>query len=145
MDEPAYVFNLRRIDVRYEFDSVSEQKTVRKVVVFSETAHRTIYNLALLDKLPTGEESDMVVTNNADMPRVLATVIQIAADFLTRFPEVTLVFQGSDERRTRLYRYVLSREVEKLNRIFVVFGLTGEGVELFRANRPYAAYLIRKK
>ncbi len=146
MEEKPYPFHLQNINARYEFKSISQEKTVNKVVIFTQTQLKDIYNLALLDILENGIESDMVVTNNNDLITVLATVIKIIDDFLNKFPDKIVSFKGSDERRTRLYRIIISKEIDKIKEEFLVLGLLENGeYELFQISRLYTAFLVIKK
>ena len=146
MEENPYPFYLKNLEARYEFDSVSNEKIVRKAVTFTQTPIEDIYNLALLDILADGKESDMAVSNNQDLSTVLATVIKIIEEFLNKFPEKIVTFKGSDDRRTRLYRIVISKEIYKIQEKFMVLGLLENGeYELFQVNQSYRAFLIIKK
>ncbi len=109
------------------------------------TSQLNVYNLALLDELPDGNLSDSVVTDNKDMPMVLATVFRIAADFLDRFPSYAIVFQGSDARRNRLYRIALSRELFRLEQTYKLMGFDGQQFVPFEPNGSYQTFLIRKR
>jgi hypothetical protein len=56
----------------FEFESVSKQKTVKKVIVYSPFQESTdVFNLGLVDVLEDGSYSDKTVTNNDDMPIVM--------------------------------------------------------------------------
>jgi hypothetical protein len=145
MDEQPYPFQRDSVEYSYRFESVNGQTVVQKLVLITATGRANIYNLALLDELPDGELSDTVVTNNKDMPTVLATVFSIVADFLDRFPDYALVFRGSDARRDRLYRMVLGREFVRLNQVYEIFGFDGNQFVLFEANGSYQFFLIRKR
>ena len=114
MNESAYPFEEGPLEYTYRFESVSEQAVIQKVVIFTKIEQSGVFNLALVDELPDGLLSDTVVSNNDDMVTVLATVFQITADFLNRFPDVSVYFSGSDTRRIRLYRVAISRELENL-------------------------------
>jgi len=95
--------------------------------------------------LDDGELSDVAVSDNDDMITVLATVFRIAADFLDRFPAYSLAFRGSDERRNRLYRIALGRELIQLDKGYELYGFNGEQFVLFARNQPYSGFLIRKR
>lgn len=127
MEENPYPFYLKNLDARYEFDSINDEKVVNKAVTFTQTPVKDIYNLALLDILADGKESDIVVSDNQDLPTVLATVIKIIEKFLNKFPEKIVTFKGSDDRRTRLYRIVISKEIDKIKERFMVLGLLENG------------------
>lgn len=146
MEEKAYSFSLARTEFRYEFFSTSTEKVVKKVVLFTETSASMVYNLALLDELENGELSDVSETNNNDLVMVMATVIQIVEEFLKIKPEYFVIFKGSDERRQRLYRIIISRELLKIQKKFDIFGGIGEdSIVNFEPNKEYDFYIIRQK
>jgi hypothetical protein len=136
MEEKSYIFQ-KRNDKRYEFYSKSEEKEVKKLVIFSERSNGGTYNLALLDVLENGQYSDLSETNNNDFQTVMATVIDILKDFLNEFPDKIVTFKGSDERRQRLYRIIIARELKSINEHFNIFGLINENVEEFEQNVKY--------
>ncbi|MEY4539928.1 MAG: hypothetical protein RLZZ306_1685 [Bacteroidota bacterium] len=136
MEEKSYIFQ-KRNDKRYEFYSKSEEKEVKKLVIFSERSNGGTYNLALLDVLENGQYSDLSETNNNDFQTVMATVIDILKDFLNEFPDKIVTFKGSYERRQRLYRIIIARELKSINEHFNIFGLINENVEEFEQNVKY--------
>jgi hypothetical protein len=144
MEEQPYKFS-KREDKRYEFYSESENRKVKKLVIFSGRDDNQVYNLALLDVLEDGQYSDIVVTNNNDFQTVMATVIDILKDFLNEFPQKIVTFRGSDERRQRLYRIIITRELDIIKQNFSVFGLKNENVEIFEPNKEYELFIITKR
>jgi hypothetical protein len=144
MEEKPYIFQ-KRNDKRYEFYSRSEEKEVKKLVIFSERSNGGTYNLALLDVLEDGQYSDLSETNNNDFQTVMATVIDILKDFLNEFPDKIVTFKGSDERRQRLYRIIIARELKSINEYFNIFGLIDENVEEFEQNIKYKLFIIKKR
>jgi hypothetical protein len=144
MQEKSYSFVQIRSEVRYEFVSVSAEKEVKKVVTFVPTEIDNVYNLALLDELPDGTTSDTTETKNNDMITVLATVIKIIDDFLDKDNNALVFFQGSDERRQRLYQIVISRELDEIQKQFWVFGGNDSTPEPFVKNKNYEFFLISK-
>lgn len=145
MNESYYPFGQPQIQYRYDFTSISREKEVVKRVLFTLTDTEQVYNLALLDVLPNGDVSDITETKNKDMRVVLATVVRIIVDFLNKNPEVIVLFQGSDEKRQRLYRIVINREIETVLEQFRIFGSIDDEIEPFVANRPYDFFLIIKR
>lgn len=144
MEEKSYIFQ-KRNDKRYEFYSKSQEREVKKVVVFSERGNGGVYNLALLDVLENGQYSDLSETNNNDFRMVMATVIDILKDFLNEFPDKIVTFKGSDERRQRLYRIIIARELTTINESFNVFGLINKNIEEFEQNIEYELFIIKKR
>ncbi len=145
MNEKPYPFSLTRTEFRYEFVSVSQNKAVQKVVLFTQTDSPLIFNLALLDLLENGKMSDVSVTNNDDLRTVLATVIKIIGDFLNKNQYRFVVFRGSDDRRQRLYRIVIGRELELLQESFQIWGVVDNELTIFELNKEMDFYLIGKK
>ena len=145
MNENAYPFTLSRTEFRYEFVSISAKKEVRKIVLLTETAVSKIYNLALLDLLENGELSDISETNNDDFKIVISTVIQIINNFLDQNHHCFVIFSGSDSRRHRLYRIIISRELTEISRKFVVLGVNNDTPYPFEIDTAYEFYENSKK
>lgn len=145
MTEKPYPFSLTRTEFRYEFVSVSQDKAVNKVVLFTQTDSPLIFNFALLDVLENGKMSNVSVTNNDDLRTVLATVIKIIEDFLNKNQDRFVVFRGSDDRRQRLYRIVIGRELELLQQSFQIWGVVDNELTIFELNKEMDFYLIGKK
>lgn len=144
MNENAYPFTLSRTEFRYEFVSISTKKEVKKIVLLTETAVSKIYNLALLDLLENGELSDISETNNDDFKIVISTVVQIINNFLDQNHHCFVIFSGSDSRRHRLYRIIISRELIEISRKFVVLGVNNDTPYPFKIDTAYEFYLIGK-
>ncbi len=145
MNESAYPFEEGPLEYTYRFESVSEQAIIQKVVLFTETSRAGLFNMALVDELSDGELSDIVVSNNEDLIMVLATVFRIVEHFLNRSPSYSIIFQGSDMRRTRLYRIAISRELEVLSKKYELFGFKDDRFTLFQSNQDYERFLIRRR
>lgn len=147
MEERKYPFNFVNQELRYEFWSHSEDKKIKKIVIFTKVGFEedNFYNLALLDELPNGELSDISESRNNDMKIILATVFGITNDFLSKNPNAIVVFKGSDERRQRLYRIALNSELEKLQDFFYISGVIDNEYFNFDATLNYDYYLIEKR
>ena len=149
MNEPAYPFRISDDALDYRFESVSEQKIIHKVVEFRSFPNNPIfYNLALLDFEEDGTLNDLVVSNNHDMARILATVFQSMLVFFKSYPNKLVYFKGSDEvgLRTRLYRILISRELEQVRKLFETYGqLADNSFEEFMPDRPYIAFIFQLK
>ena len=146
MQENPYQFKRPTIEISYDFKSISQEKEVEKRVVFSTSDYQSIYNLALVDVLEDGTLSDIVETRNKDMKTVLATVVRIVEDFLNINPQNIVIFKGTDERRQRLYRLLIGRELTKIEERFCVFGgVKGNSKpQLFQRDVPYDYFIITK-
>ncbi|MCU0339213.1 MAG: hypothetical protein MUE30_04960 [Spirosomaceae bacterium] len=145
MDEPHYPYEKPITEIRYDFKSISGEKEVKKRVFFTTSDYQTIYNLALVDVLEDGSISDMSESRNKDMNTILATVIRVIEHFFEANPINLIIFRGSDERRQRLYRLLIARELHKIQRKFQVYGVfNNEESEIFQPNVIYEYFVIVK-
>ncbi len=145
MEEKYYQFEPPISEIRYNFKSISNEKEVSKRVLFTTADYQNFYNLALVDVFEDGSISDITETRNKDMITVLATVIKIIEAFLSQYPEAFIIFQGSDKRRQRLYRLIISREMSNIRKKFIVLGGFKEfQPEPFQLNQEYDYFIISK-
>ncbi|MCU0469022.1 MAG: hypothetical protein MUF58_10490 [Arcicella sp.] len=145
MDTPYYPFEIFDNAVRFKFVSVSNDKKVEKVIIFSKTQFDGIYNLALLDILADGSESDIVQTKNKDMKKVLATVFRTMEVFFQSHPNCGVAFSGSSPERTRLYRIAIARELESALKLFNIMGIKDGILYPFKPNTSFDAFLFMLK
>lgn len=74
----------------------------------------------------------------------MATVIKIIEDFLSQNKDFLVEFRGGDEKRHRLYRIIISRELTKINEKFEVYGGKNEDfITKFEVNQQYDYSIIR--
>ena len=72
----------------FEFISEGPKGLIRKIIQFQETNQLNVYNLAFGDKnSETGEVDDLVVSDNGDSEKVLATVVAAVYAFFDKYPE----------------------------------------------------------
>lgn len=130
--------------LRFSFESVGPIRTVRKIIIYDKiTAVDGLFNLALLDEYDDGSLDDLSVTDNQDMPRVLATVIATMRLFFSQYPAATVIFSGSTPARTRLYRVVISQNLTLFSETFLVNGVLRGKQEPYQPNRRYDAFTVR--
>ena len=97
----------------FEFVSEGPRGRIVKLVKYTETSVKGVYNLGFGDKM--GEEDDfddMVISDNKDSVRVLATVAETVYRFTNKFPNASVLATGSTPTRTRLYRIGISNSLE---------------------------------
>ncbi len=146
MNEPSYPF--KRIDDRitFSFESVSQERTISKLIEFRLlNPHAELYNLALMDILPDGTISDMMVSNNQDMPKVLATVFQSINQFFIEKPNSKILIEGSTTSRTRLYQMAISKYFQELEPIYNIWGFKGDGLTTFVKGQNFNGFIISLK
>ena len=100
----------------FEFTSVGPKGKVSKVVIYSKLPIRNLYNLGFGDRdVETGAINDLVVTDNKDSKKVLATVAFTAYAFINKYPKALIILRGSTKARTRLYQMGISNNLEEIS------------------------------
>ncbi len=112
MKQDFYSYKSDNQKLEFEFESISQEKRIRKIIVYTPLSENgNMYNLALGDFLDNGEVSDLTVSNNADMEKVIATIVQTIFVFFEQHPNSLIYFKGSTVERIRLYRIIISKEL----------------------------------
>ena len=143
MSQPAYPIRTTSSRLQFAFESINEGHVVQKRIEFTAfPVNPDIYNLAFGDLNEEGVLDDLTVSNNQDMERVLATVIQALVVFLETYPNKTVFFTGSTVTRTRLYRAAINRVIADYEELRVD-GIMDTTIERFQPNKPYQAFLVR--
>ena len=70
-----------RLEV-FEFTSIGKNGRIPKIVQYTPTNYKDLYNLGFGDKNEIGEIDDTVISNNGDSEKVLATVVASLYAFL---------------------------------------------------------------
>lgn len=130
----------------FEFVSEGQNGLIRKLIQFQETNQIDIYNLAFGDKnVDTGEIDDLVVSNNGDADKVLATVVAALYAFLDKHPDAFVYATGSTKARTRLYRIEITRFYKEMTKDFELYGQIGDEFYEFEVGKEYAGFLAQRK
>ena len=111
MNRDIYPFQSIEEGSLYVFSSEGIQGKIKKAVLISPLFDdlteffNPLFNLAFGDLAVSKNGwilDDSVRTRNGDMPKVIATVVAIALDFLDRNPYRTLSFQGYIDHKSAL-------------------------------------------
>lgn len=146
MNSEYYETEASKDCLEFRFKSVSEAKTIEKIITFTCILDSiNLYNLAFGDLKADGSIDDLIVSNNDDREKVMATVLQSVYAFFLDYPHSILYIKGSTAERTRLYRIIISKELVEFQKEFEIFGWIESEVELFTRNRPYTAFVIKRK
>jgi len=141
-----YTANASAEATTFEFVSEGPKGKVTKVVRYTESHLKGLYNMGFGDKDElTNYLSDTSVTNNGDSQKVLATVAATLYVFTDEYPAALIVATGSTEARTRLYRMGIANNLEAIERDFIVLGLTAGEWQPFQRGVTYGAFLVRRK
>ena len=141
-------YELREGHDLFTFEFISEGKCkVIKVIQFEQMHLPNLYNLAFSDKNPeTGQLDDLVVTNNGDSEKVLATVVAAVYAFTEKFPESWIYATGSTKARTRLYRMGLNKYFDVAQENFDMIGEKHNGrLEWYEKGKDYYAFSVHRK
>jgi hypothetical protein len=130
---------------RFDFVSHGKNGLIRKRVAFTRTEMDKVYNLAFGDVGKDGELDDLSVSDNGDRNKVLATIVDVVTSYTARYPNRWILFQGSTESRTRLYRMAIGLHLEELLVKFEIYTFVGESLVPFRKNMNVNAFLIKRK
>ena len=130
----------------FEFVSEGSKGLIHKLVKYQPTNLKGLYNLAFGDKnLETGEIDDMVISNNGDSEKVLATVVSTVYAFTDKYPDVWIYATGSTKARTRLYRMGISKFLNEIIEDFEILGELNDDWETFKVDIEYEGFLVRRK
>ena len=130
----------------FEFVSVGSKGKIVKIVQYTPTNYKDLYNLGFGDKnADTGELDDIVISNNGDSEKVLATVVATLYAFIDKHQDAMVYATGSTKSRTRLYRMGISKYLDEVQNDFVIFGELENDWEEFKKDVEYSAFLVRRK
>src|SRR3954468_12339098 len=81
------------------FDFVSDgcNGKIPKRIQILLTPIPNLYNLSFGDIKENGELDDLIVSNNGDRNKILATVLKVVNEYTYKFPDRYIYFQGSTE------------------------------------------------
>ena len=130
----------------FEFISVGPKGQIVKLVQFTPTNYKDLYNLGFGDKnIETGRINDTVISNNSDSEKVLATVVTTLYAFTEKHKEAIIYATGSTKSRTRLYRMGISKYLDEVADDFEIYGEINNDWELFKKDVEYEAFLVKRK
>ena len=116
------------------------------MVQYTLTNYKNLYNLGFGDKnIDTGEMDDMVISNNGDGEKVLATVVATLYAFTEKYKNAIVYAKGSTKSRTRLYKIGITKYLDEVKEDFEIYGQLDEKWEKFQKNRNYQAFLTKRK
>lgn len=147
MSLPQYNITADENSHIFYFISIGKKGKIEKVVIYEETDVEGVFNLGFGDKNPiTGGLDDLIVTNNGDTEKVLATVVTTLYTFTKNYPFAVIYIEGSSPSRNRLYRLLITKYLDLAEQDFNIYGvLSNEAVVPFIPNSEYIAFIIQRK
>ena len=130
----------------FEFVSIGPKGRIVKLVQYSSTNYKDLYNLGFGDKnVDTGEIDDNTISNNGDSEKVLATVVATLYAFTDKHKEALVYATGNTKSRIRLYRMGITKYLDEALNDFEIYGETNGEWEEFRRDVAYEAFLVKRK
>jgi hypothetical protein len=146
MELQTYDIKQNKKSRTFEFTSVGAKGSIRKLVLYQETAIPNLFNLAFGDyNSQTGELDDLIVSDNGDGEKVLATVVSTIHRFFKENPKAIVYLTGSTHPRTRLYRIAISKYLPVFEEKFEILGELSTDWERFKVNTEYQGFFIKLK
>jgi phage terminase large subunit-like protein len=147
MELPRYEIESSVSSKYFEFVSSGINGNIVKVVKYVPFPNQEgLYNLGFGDKnIETGELDDLVISNNGDTDKLLATVAMTVYEFFEEHPYATVYMKGSTKSRTRLYQISISKFIEQISIEFDVYGELEAEFGRFNKNISYKGFLIQKR
>jgi hypothetical protein len=150
MNLPQYGYSVDESFLEYEFFSDGPKGQIKEVVRFTPRVSNDgslFHNLAFGDWDEVKQRvDDLIISNNEDTERVMATIAAIVIDFSDHFGDVTIFAEGSTTTRTRLYQMGINKFRKEIESVFDVYGFANKsGWESFQTGINYDALLVRLK
>ncbi|HEV3223012.1 MAG TPA: hypothetical protein VGZ90_09045 [Puia sp.] len=146
MKLPKYPLEAEKSLMVFEFTSSGPKGQIKKIVKYSETNLKDVYNLAFGEKRQsTVEIDDKTISNNNDIDMVLATVASTVYAFTDKYPDAWIFATGSTKARTKLYRMDIGKYLLEIKNDFQVFGLKDDEWVKFEKDTEYDAFLVQRK
>ena len=131
---------------RFEFISEGPKGAIRKLIEFQETTNPDVFNLAFGDfNHQTQEFDDLLISDNGDTEKVLATVVNAVYTFFNKYPDLFVYATGSTKARTRLYRMGITRFYDEMKKDFYLYGQKGDDFVEFEIGIDYDGFLDQRK
>jgi len=130
----------------FEFVSIGPKGKIPKIVQYTPTNYKDLYNLGFGDKnIDCGGIDDFVISNNGDSEKVLATVVATLYAFIDKHKEAMVYATGSTKSRTRLYRMGITKYLDEIKEDFEIYGEFENDWAEFQKDVEYEAFLVKLK
>lgn len=146
MTKDTYPIEVSPHFVAYDFISDGRKGKILKGIRYTQTKFSNVWNLGFGDiDIHTGKINDVIVSDNGDSEKILATVARTCIEFSEHFPEAMILAIGSTSARTRLYQMGINRNFTEISELFLIWGLLDDSWEVFEKNKNYQALLVKRK
>lgn len=133
--------------ITFTFKSVSEQRTINKIIEFKEISNST-WNLGFGDEKEDGWE-DNVISNNDDLRKVLQTVVNAVYEFLNIYPRANILIYPLDYQRKLLYNRIFQIRWQEIEANFIVNGFIEDDIDVsfekYNPKKVFDYFVIKLK
>lgn len=148
MNLERYEYSVNHRLLSFEFYSEGPNGRIKKVIQFTpvNVDGTTYFHIAFGD-LNSDDKTldDLVISNNGDRNKILATVAHVILDFTEEFPDMMVFARGSTPARTRLYQMGLTNNWLEVEKLLTVLGYANDQWEPFQKDVHYEALMIIRK
>ena len=128
------------------FYSEGSKGRIIKVVRFKKVGDSPYYHLGFGDLNEEDNSiNDITASDNKDMNKIFTTIAAIVLLFISENPEAWIYAKANSPVKTRLYRIMLSKNLEMISTNFQLYGSLKGFWKPFRENSNYTAFLIKRK
>ena len=146
MELSHYGYSTEKNAELFKFTSEGPKGQIQKLIVYAPMQELDVYNLGFGDyDENTGLVNDLIITNNSDSQKILATVASTLYVFTSKHPSAWVYATGSSAARTRLYRIGINNYLGQIEKDFDVFALREDIWEKFKKGANYEAFLVKRK
>jgi hypothetical protein len=148
MNLERYPYTVSKTFLDFEFESAGPQGKIKKIVryTFQNANGITYCNLGFGDLNPvTGKIDDLVISNNKDRSKILATVAATVLLFTEQFPDMMIYAEGSTPVRTRLYQIGIMMNWEEIKPVLDIYGYSKGKWGKFKRTVNYEAFIVLRK
>ena len=146
MNQPRYQLKANNNLTTYEFLSEGPRGKIVKLIQFTTTNYKDVFNLAFGDlNGKSGKIDDKVISNNRDSEIVLATVVSAIYAFTEKYPDAWIYATGSTKPRTRLYRMGITKYLKDVKSDFDIYGQVAKTWKKFTKGVEYESFLVKRK
>ena len=150
MNVERYPYSTNAAFASFEFESDGPNGKIKKVVNYKQIDvlpnDILVINLGFGDWDEAAQKiNDLSISNNADRNKVLATVANTLLDFTDHYGKMPIIVRGRTAARTRLYQMSINANLEIVESMVEIAGLTTNGWQSFRKGVNYNAFLVVRK
>ncbi|MFN0050013.1 MAG: DUF6934 family protein [Cytophagales bacterium] len=141
MNKKGYLL-IKNEEFVYSFVSVGKNGEIIKVIIFQKI-EPLVFNLVLSDFDPyTQLLLDNVVSNNNDIAKIMATVVQAVVLFLNSNINGTVYLEANSIQKNLLYNRIFTSYYIQMNENYLIRGQIGEKVEDYQIGKIYNSFYI---